>query len=225
MHACAGSISPRSAMVWSWMFSSITRSGSWPVSADAALSNLRNTSANEPPWSLAVSSTSSWLALNPATMFSIVCLVEPPMPPYQRVTSTGPDASSSAPSGHSGSVASPLPSPSPSPSPVAVCEPSFPDDGGSLQAAATTASVLLSSSARVPLEGRGHLVLRVRERRGNILAVEQHGVERALDGGVLVDVGPDQRPRLVGIGVAKLLHRGDQQDAGDVGLPEALHLR
>jgi hypothetical protein len=41
MHDWAGSMSPLSAITWSWVFSSMMRSGSWLVSAAAALSNLR----------------------------------------------------------------------------------------------------------------------------------------------------------------------------------------
>src|ERR671919_523838 len=54
MHASAGRINPPSASTWSWVLSSNTTSGSWPGSAEAALSNFRNTSAYEAPWSLAV---------------------------------------------------------------------------------------------------------------------------------------------------------------------------
>src|ERR671918_1029484 len=112
-------------------------SGSWSGDDDEALSYLRKTSSYADPWSLAVSRNSSWLALNRATMSSIVALADPWRPPYQRSISTGAAsvAVSRASSGHSGNSGSPSPLPvwTASPDPVV---------GGSLQAAATSAAAI-----------------------------------------------------------------------------------
>src|SRR5918996_4045977 len=238
MHASAGSTSSLSATAFSSVVSSMTTSGSWSTLAEAVLWNLRQTSANEPPWSLATSGTWSWPGLNPATMASMVCLTGPPMPPYQRVISTGPSAaaSSRASSGQSGSAASPSPPASTSaPSP----EPS-PELGGSLQAAASSPSAISTTnpigrraivppvsarrSACVALQRFGHLVLGLRQGVRHVPPLEQHGVEGVLDGVGLVDVGPDQRSRLVGVGVGELLHGCAQEHPTQVVLPEGLHV-